>query len=645
MLAFHLRREGLVVMLMTSPDEAIDAIAWAAPDVLLVELTGRGFDGTGFLRSLGELPVDLFGVVSRPLDAEGELEALRYGVVDILTKPLDAQALARRLRSRPPRERRGSMSGLPEGQISGDLAVHSAMYILQMCHRHRMNARLHVEIDGDWGVLLVRHGEVIDAEAPSAAGREAAYQAIRADRGAFVLVPLSPDAEELSRDDVVRADLATLVGDALGRREPRSVNAQRLREAETFVLPHVGSPRGPMAHRTGGDETLEYQGRVDDRHKPRPETARVKRPGETDRAKRSEAASEELRRPTLPTPEPAATPAPAPATAPTPAAPNTRPRSPTRPMPVASAPEEPGDSEVRGHGRGGGGLARAGGLRRWCRSGRREESVTLAPPGLGDSARASAMGRDTIDDGFDEPTDQEVRRERRRAASEVVARVSVPSAPATAAAGVPASRSGLRRMTASRMPPKDEPGLDQPTAPPVRRIQVPTDRMKSKATLGRPARLDGLVIAMAIAAFALAVFVVWRVLANGASAPTPVAVSAELPKDPEVRYGAALADLEAGKKAEAMAGLEALAEESSPPEGALALLARLYYGTGRLMEAESVLTRLTATGKGDARTWAWLGLVRAGGLGPEGARGRSSRRARRAPAELEQRLEKLERTP
>ena len=28
MLAFHLRREGLVVMLMTSAEEAADAIAW-----------------------------------------------------------------------------------------------------------------------------------------------------------------------------------------------------------------------------------------------------------------------------------------------------------------------------------------------------------------------------------------------------------------------------------------------------------------------------------------------------------------------------------------------------------------------------------------------------------------------------------------
>jgi len=691
MLAFHLRREGLVVMLMTSPDEAIDAIAWAAPDVLLVELTGRGFDGRAFLRSLGEMELDVFAVVDRPLDADAELEALRLGVVDVLTKPLDAQALARRLRGRAARpRRRGSMTGLPDGGITGDLAVHPAMHLLQLCHRHRLNARLHVEIQGDWAVLLVRHGEVIDAEAPSATGREAAYQAIRSEAGAYVLVPLPPDAEELSRDDVVRADLATLVGDALGRREPRPVNAQRMREAETFVLPHVGSPRSPTTRRgavVAGNETLEYQGtKTSDVRLPKQETARVKRPGEAERARRAETSgrptpdggSVQLAAPAVAaqaataapavsagsgvsgvsvapaTPAPTVTPAPAPpapgppsepapaasasapateASAPGPISQTTgRPRSPTRPMPVSA----PSDAEAR---------------------------ISEALKVEADS-RAALQARETLDGGtFEEATDQS----QRAPGSAVAQSVGPPSgeldalAPSASAPGLsPRSRqservqarsSALRRVTGARMPAvvvpardaRDEHGLEPETHPPVKRIQAPTDRMRSsirRATVRR----DWAVIGLGVVAFALAVFVIWRVVVNSGAAVQPVAGAADprASADPEVRYGAALAELEAGKVDVALGLLEALAKEDKPPDGALATLGRVYLDTGRLMQAESMLTRLTASG-GDARTWAWLGVVRAERQDFEGARGAFAKaRAATPGAALDERLAPLD---
>lgn len=598
MLAFHLRREGLVVMLMSSPDEALDAIAWAAPDVLLVELTGRGFDGTTFLRNMGELPVDVFAVVDRPLDAEAELEALRYGVVDVLTKPLDAQALSRRLRSRPERARRGSMPGLPEGGISGDLAVHSAMYVLQLCHRHRLNARLHVEIQGDWAVLLVRHGEVIDAEAPSATGREAAYQAIRAAAGSFVLVPLLPDAEELSRDDVVRADLATLVGDALGRREPRSVNATRLRGSDTFVLPNVGSPRAPQPSKKAGDETLEYQPRSEQRM--RSDLARVKRPGET--KPRSEPGDEPARITT---------------------AIGERPRSPTRPMPVAGLSEVP------------------------------EVQVEL----LADEAR------ETIDEGFDEPTDQRERREHELIVPppRALARSADPTAPRPTDLLAPSGLAGrgLRRTTGrvsaqSVQTEALDPAMVQ-TAVQSRRVQAPTDRHRARvASTTSPGvvrklpalpRLDGLVVVLSIAAFALAIFVVWRVLANAEHPSTPASAStvAPLPDDNEVRFGAALAELEAGHLDVAEGQLAELAAGPAAPDGALAALARLYFRQGKLMEAESVLTRMTTIGRADARVWAWLGLVRAQRQDLDGARGAFAKaRAEKPDAALDAKLEALE---
>lgn len=266
MLAFHLRREDLVVMLAAGADEAIDALAWAPPDALLVEARGHELDGFAVVSSLGDAPVRVFLMADGPLELDDELEALRLGVSDVFTKPLDPSVVARRIRERPPATRRGSVPDLPDGGISGELAVHPVTHLLSVCHRHRMNARLHVELDGDWGVMLVRHGEVIDAESPGATGRDAAFAAIRRAAGTFVLFPLTLDAEELSRDDVVKADLATLFSEALGRPEPRPVNAARAADVAPLEveIQRFESPRGPLSRPTGrrsaaNNETLEYE--------------------------------------------------------------------------------------------------------------------------------------------------------------------------------------------------------------------------------------------------------------------------------------------------------------------------------------------------------------------------------------------------
>lgn len=550
MLAFHLRREGLVVMLMTSVEEASDAIAWAQPDVLLVEVTGRGFDVREFLAQLAELPIDVFAVADRPLPAEVELDALRLGVIDVLTKPLDPVTLARRLVERPERQLRGSVTGLPEGGISGDLAVHSAVHLLQMAHRHRLNARLHVEIEGDWAVLLVRQGEVIDAEAPSATGREAVFQVIRGSRGAFVLFPLTPDAEELSRDDVIRADLATLVADALGRKEPRAVNALKAREQEAFVLPHVGSPRGPLAKRAGAEETLEYS--------PQPggaraaDLARVRRPGERERERQEDpgrakvAGGKGLRHATMP-----------------------------------MTPAVPSAQELAGY------KAPA------------RVSGPTAPPieKLHAEARRPAMvdPEKTVDeyfgdDGFDEATDQrprETQRETLRAPAE-----SVGAAPS---GGLRRNTDrGLRRITGTGMAAHGGGGprraAESETVDPYLRPR------RGGASWQLPT------VIMAGVALVLAIFIVWRLA-------TRETVKPDISGDKQLVLGQALIDLDEGRRDAARTALSTLAAEPMAGSETLAALARLHYEDRRLPEAQALLERLAERQPRDAIVLAWLGLV------------------------------------
>ena len=575
MLAFHLRREGLVVMLMTSAEEAADAIAWAEPDVLLVEVAAQGFDGREFLQQLGHLSVDVFAVADRQLPAEVELDALRLGVIDIMMKPIDPVTLARRLKARPERQRRGSAAGLPEGGIAGDLAVHSVVYLLQMAHRHRMNARLHIEIDGDWAVLLVRHGEVIDAEAPSATGREAAFQMIRAQQGAFVWFPLAGDAEELSRDDVIRADLATLVADAMGRKEPRTVNVVRAREPE-FVLPHVGSPRGPLS-RQKSEETLEYAAAQPPTEPPAATTsardiktndsARVKRPGEKEREEPEAGREAPKRQPTAPIHLAATPPS----------------REEARPMVRTDAVQAQRE------------LTNPGGIQAMP-----NDLAVMSTMRTVDNMR-SPIESPTVDEGyFDEATDQ-TQKKRPRAGYIAGQKRGQPAA----ASPGPTTASGLRRVSGGsqalpvRTAAKTDPELDGYEDHGGRRAR----RSGARPAWSLPTMV------MAGAAVVLALFIGVRLATkDGGEAAAPIDTSA----DPQLKLGQALIDLDEGRRDQARTALAALAVEASAPSEVLAALARMHYQDGRLVEAQSLLERIVERNPGDADALAWLGLVQAG---------------------------------
>lgn len=559
MLAFHLRREGLVVMLMTSAEEAADAIAWAQPDVLLVEVTGRGFDARELLAQLVHLPIDVFAVADRPLPADVELDALRLGVIDVLSKPLDPVTLARRLVDRPERKLRGSVAGLPEGGISGDLAVHSAVHLMQMAHRHRLNARLHVEIEGDWAVLLVRQGEVIDAEAPSATGREAVYQVIRGGSGAFVLFPLPPDAEELSRDDVIRADLATLVADALGRKEPRAVNVLKAQEPDALVLPHIGSPRGPLAKRVGAEDTLEYS--------PQPggaravEAARVRRPGERERERHTDpnrvralTGGKASRHATMPL---------------TPAVPSAMELAAHRAQEArGGAPDIQSRETLRGETR---------------------------RPSMVDPER-------TVDDdydGFDEPTDQ---RPRGPGQAE-----TQPRQPSGGERGGASPIGGLRRNTdrgLQRLAGHGGATLHDHAGAGGRRSLGDVEAIDTRARPdGARSRWGVLTLVLAGLAALLVLLVVWR-LATRESAPV-----VDVAQDRELSFGQALIDLDEGRRDAARTALAALSSEPAATSETLAALARLHYEDGRFAEAQGLLERLAERHPRDPIVLAWLGLV------------------------------------
>ncbi len=678
MLAFHLRREDLIVMLMAGEEEAVDALAWATPDAILTEVRGRELDGFRLLDNLGDVPVSVYLMSDGPLSLEDDLAALRAGVAEVFTKPLDPEQVARKIIDQPTPRRRGPVPELPDDGISGDLAFRSVTDLLTLCHRHRMNARLHVEVDGDWAVMLVRHGEVIDAESPGAAGREAVYAAMRRAQGTFVLFPLDLDAEELGRYDVVRADLATLFTEALGRPEPRPANVAAAAGGGVAAreLPNRASPRGPLSRPTSRarplahpNTTLEYRAQPADEQlatatprarirkqvgipatgiQERPRAARAKTPVQTqpERAAASanpaaNLATEGLQEPgskvSLALEEPRA---PEPR-APEPRAPEPRAPEPRAPEPRALEPQalEPQALEPRA-------------LEPQARP---EPAPSPEPtsqaPDPRDRAPSYARRRvptgARVRDGgvrrptrpvpvstIAAPTDHEAAPARKPPTPPSSARVVRPSSahtpseppldePTDVSAKNPLSGARVRRPTTGIFEFGDDAAPREPTNPDVAPIADDTQLLEPPPPARPVGRYRLAVYALAAALAAAVVFIALRLATKEAPAepaPPPVAqLTAE--ERARVAFGKGAVALEAGKLQQAEALLTDLVHSDDRPTGALAGLAMIYRKGDRLAEAQQLLEALSRVREGDARVRAYLGLVIAEQGRAEEARG------------------------
>lgn len=242
-LALHLRRQGYQTLLATSAGEVDDAIGWAKPDVVLCELGGSDIDGLELAARLSGVELIYALVADRPLSAGQELAALRAGISDVFHKPIDADAVLARLRTRVMRPLGRELAGIPDGGIGGHLDTRSVIDLLRLADRHDLDARVHLQRGDDWTILWVKAGRVIAAEGPEGDGRDAALRGIAEASGAFVWVPLDDTADdELERPDSVALDTLELMAEAFP--VAATGDAELARPAPTEALTQLG-PRSP----------------------------------------------------------------------------------------------------------------------------------------------------------------------------------------------------------------------------------------------------------------------------------------------------------------------------------------------------------------------------------------------------------------
>ena len=102
LLAFQLKRGGYTTMVVGTESDALGALAWGTPELVVVELGGVGLDAMHLIVSLGGQRCSAFVIASRRPTADEELTLLRLGVREIFHRPVDHRGVAERMQQAEP---------------------------------------------------------------------------------------------------------------------------------------------------------------------------------------------------------------------------------------------------------------------------------------------------------------------------------------------------------------------------------------------------------------------------------------------------------------------------------------------------------------------------------------------------------------
>jgi len=117
---------GGKVTTVAGASEALEALPWARPDVVVSDIEMPGEDGYSLIRKIRALPSDRGGAtpavcLTGRSTAEDEARALRAGFQDVLPKPVDARRLVTMVADLAGEAARRS-SGAAPGSRAGEAA-------------------------------------------------------------------------------------------------------------------------------------------------------------------------------------------------------------------------------------------------------------------------------------------------------------------------------------------------------------------------------------------------------------------------------------------------------------------------------------------------------------------------------------------
>ncbi|MGE5247469.1 MAG: response regulator [Verrucomicrobiota bacterium] len=195
LLKLKLVNEGFDVTAMGSAEEAMEAIATVAPDLIVSDILMPGMDGLEMFRRIresgtayAETPL-IF--ISGKDDAEVKVDALHLGAEDFLVKPVDLKVLAARIRNiirRDAKWRKGAGTGPAASGVVGDLKNLGIPEIVQILHLGLKTACVSIKAKDAEGRIYFENGRIRHVELGTLVGDAAFYEMLRWQEGPFVIM-------------------------------------------------------------------------------------------------------------------------------------------------------------------------------------------------------------------------------------------------------------------------------------------------------------------------------------------------------------------------------------------------------------------------------------------------------------------------
>lgn len=172
-----LKANGFEASSTTSGVEALNLYRSQSPDLVIADLILGDKDGITLLEELKSF--DPTAKVILTTDNAGKdliTRAFRMGVLDILEKPVDPEALISKVRE---------LLANADRALEGNLDMMSLASIVQINCEERNQAQLSLNYQGKTGSIYFDGGEMIHAETANLSGEEALYSLLGWEDGSF----------------------------------------------------------------------------------------------------------------------------------------------------------------------------------------------------------------------------------------------------------------------------------------------------------------------------------------------------------------------------------------------------------------------------------------------------------------------------
>ncbi|MCA9601780.1 MAG: DUF4388 domain-containing protein [Myxococcales bacterium] len=187
-LELRLVERGFEVVIVRSPQDAIERATELKPDVVISEVALTPMDGFALVRELAKRGINApFLFLTAKGDRETVTRGFELGAKDFVIKPASADVVAAKVQQVLNTAPTGEAKAAQQRGVTGTLQEMSLPDVIQILAHGRKSGTLEIRTGGRAGELLFGEGNVWDANWDDKSGAEAVYAMLALTEGDFTL--------------------------------------------------------------------------------------------------------------------------------------------------------------------------------------------------------------------------------------------------------------------------------------------------------------------------------------------------------------------------------------------------------------------------------------------------------------------------